>query len=110
MVDFTNAFAQATLKEEVYIELPKGYEPSHGNNIVLKLNKSIYGLVQAPLSWYNHLSKGLCNCGFEQSKNDPCLFYRNGVMVLAYIDDCIFFSKDTKKINVVIEKLWLQDI
>ena len=105
MVDFTNAFAQATLKEEVYVALPQGYEPTHGNHVVLKLNKSLYGLVQAPLSWYNHLSKGLRDCGFEQSKNDPCLFYGNGVMVLAYVDDCIFFSKDSSKIDAVIEKL-----
>jgi len=96
---------QATIKEEVYAELPQGYKLTHGNDVVLKLQKSLYGLVQAPLSWYNHLSKGLHDCGFEQSKNDPCLFYGNGVMVLAYVDNCIFFSKDSNKIDAVIEKL-----
>jgi hypothetical protein len=87
MVDFTNAFAQADLKEEVYVELPKMGETRHGMDTVLKLNKSLYGLVQAPLSWYNHLTKGLMECGFKQSKNDPCLFFNNGIMVLVYVDD-----------------------
>jgi len=42
--------------------------------------------------------------GFTKSKNDPCLFFGNG-MVLVYVDDCIFFGKDAKAINEVIECL-----
>jgi len=105
LVDFTNAFAQATLKENVYVELPTMFDSPNGPEMVLKLNKSLYGLVQAPLSWYNHLSKGLEEVGFEQSDNDPCLFFGNGMMVLVYVDDCIFFGKDTKVIDDVIEQL-----
>jgi hypothetical protein len=62
-VDFSSAFVQASLKEEVYMELPEMFrdEQNNGNKdgVILKLNKSLYGLVQAPLSWYNHLQKGL---------------------------------------------------
>jgi len=52
LVDFTNAFAQATLAESVYVEIPKMFESVSGEDTVLKLNKSLYGLVQAPLCWY----------------------------------------------------------
>ena len=62
-VDFSNAFVQATLKEEVYVELPEMFRDDqnhgHSDGVVLKLHKSLYGLVQAPLSRYNHLQKGL---------------------------------------------------
>jgi hypothetical protein len=106
MVDFTNAFAQADLEEELYVQLPPGSESKTGEDTVLRLNKSLYGLVQAPLSWYTYLCKGLDECGFTPSQHDPCLFYnKEGVMVLVYVDDCIFFGKDIKKIDEVIEKL-----
>ena len=47
-VDFANAFVQATLKENVYISLPSGYRSSDKDpkSLVMKLNKSLYGLVQ----------------------------------------------------------------
>jgi len=105
MVDFTNAFAQASLKENVYVTLPQLFDSPNGPNTILKLNKSLYGLVQALLSWYNHLTKGLKETGFSKSDNDPCLFFGNGMMVLVYVDDCIFFGKEAKAINQVIECL-----
>jgi len=39
LVDFTNAFAQAKLKETVYVKLPQMYESPDGSDVVLKLNK-----------------------------------------------------------------------
>jgi hypothetical protein len=53
-VDFSNAFVQAKLKEDVYISLPAMFEGPKGEGnqeVVLKLNRSLYGLVQAPLYW-----------------------------------------------------------
>jgi Reverse transcriptase (RNA-dependent DNA polymerase) len=43
-VDYTNAFAQAEIKEEIYVEYPKLFESAVGEDQVLKLNKSLYGL------------------------------------------------------------------
>ena len=57
-MDYTNAFAQSTLAEEVYMEIPKDFMTSDKNNdYVLKLNRSLYGLQQAPLSWFTHLKE-----------------------------------------------------
>jgi len=63
LVDFTNAFAQAKLKETVYVELPKMFESPDGSDVVLKHNKYLYGLVQAPC-WYSYLREGLIADGF----------------------------------------------
>jgi len=51
------------------------------------------------------LTHGLEQAGFAKSDNDPCLFFGNGIMVLVYVDDCIFFGKDPKAIDGVIEQL-----
>jgi hypothetical protein len=43
-VDYTNAFAQADIKETVFVELPQDYTASDSGDYVLKLKKSLYGL------------------------------------------------------------------
>ena len=68
--DYTLAFAQAPLAdgETIYVEMPKGYVIE---GKVYKLKKSIYGLHQAPINFYNHLKQGLEERGFSQSKFEP---------------------------------------
>ena len=63
--DYTNAFAQATLDEEVYMELPHDFmtKDDNNNDYVLKLNKSLYGLKHAPLSWSENSPSKLRICG-----------------------------------------------
>jgi hypothetical protein len=46
-VDYNNAFAQASIKKDVYVTMPRGFEPSDTeNDYVLRLNKSLYGLAR----------------------------------------------------------------
>ena len=75
-VDYTNAFSQADLKEEVYIEPPRGFQRKDSKDLVLKLNKSLYGLRQAPKSFFDKISEGLVERGFRQSEIDKCLFMK----------------------------------
>ena len=94
-IDFSNAFVQAVLKEEVYINLPPGFTGGDGTrNSVLKLKKSLYGLVQAPRAWYDHLSEAMTKLGYKKSESDPCMFYGNGLIILAYVDDILMFGKN----------------
>ena len=76
-IDFSNAFAQADMPKDsnIYIEYSKGYEPANGQDMVLRLNKSLYGQVKAPHLWYEKLKGGLLDCGFTMSKVKPCLFF-----------------------------------
>ena len=106
-VDFANAFVQSKINEDVYITLPPGFGSSCSDNekLVMKLNKSLYGLVQAPLYWFNTLKAGLERHGFKQSKYDSCLFYGKDMVALVYVDDVIFFGPCQNKIDKVLDQL-----
>ena len=102
-IDFENAFVQALLKGNVYIKCPPMFAPEGDRECVMKLNKSLYRLVQAPLAWYEHLQAGLLKLGFTPSKIDPGLYFGNGMIVLSYVDDCLFFGPDKNKIDDIIQ-------
>ena len=104
-VDFSNAFVQAELKEDVYVTLPAMFADENETDVVMKLNRSLYGLVQAPMHWYNHLRKSLGDVGLKVSNLDPCLFFGDGMIVLVYVDDCLFFGPDLGKIDNTIKQL-----
>ena len=104
-VDYTNAFAQATLKEEVYIEPPFGFKWADGNDKVLKLIKSLYGLKQAPRTFFLKLRDGLLERGFTQSKIDPCLFMKHDMICVVYVDDTVIACPNADDIEKLIESL-----
>ncbi|MGH3055162.1 MAG: reverse transcriptase domain-containing protein, partial [Gaiellaceae bacterium] len=104
-VDYNNAFAQAKLKEPVYVEIPAGFESIDAGDKVLKLSSSLYGLRQAAKRWFDKLRTGLKERGFRQSEIDPCLFFHKDMICLVYVDDCLFFSKNEASIEKMIEDL-----
>ena len=106
-IDFSNAFVQATLREDVYIEVPDGYgSPDYAKGeLVLKLDKSQYGLCQAPSYWANFLKAALEKRGLQASEHDPCLYYGKGVICLTYVDDCLWFAKRQDDIDAIIADL-----
>ena len=48
-LDVPQAFIQAALEEDVYMEMPQGFEI---DGMVCHLKKSLYGLKQSPRNWY----------------------------------------------------------
>jgi hypothetical protein len=103
-VDYNNAFAQAPLEDPIYIEIPKGFF-SEEKDTVLLLERSLYGLVQAPKLWYEHLKDNLIARGFTPSEFDPCLFISKKVICVVYVDDCLFFSSKQEYVDDIITSL-----
>lgn len=105
-VDYVQAFPQCELDEEdsVYMQIPDGYKPKLQNS-VLKLKKNLYGLKQASHNWHNLLKAGLLKLGFKPSDYEPCLFLKDGIICVVYVDDTLFFAKDDKIIDNHISKL-----
>ena len=108
-VDYTNAFAQANLNEEVYIEAPRGFRRPDGRDMILKLRKSLYGLRQAPKTFFDMLREGLLERGFTQSSIDPCLFMKNDMICVVYVDDTIIAGPDPNEIEKLIQSLGVGD-
>lgn len=107
-VDFSNAFVQAKLDDPIYVTTPRGFdaEGGNGNSHVLKLKRSLYGLVQAPLCWNNHLAEALRKAGFRPTSVDPCMYVNEkGMIILTYVDDCLFFHINQEEIDEVISNL-----
>jgi hypothetical protein len=103
-VDFVLAYPQAPIEFDMYINLPKGIQMANGNRNtqVLKLLKNLYGQKQSGRVWNKHHTSGLVKIGFVQSKVDECVFYRDGVIFMVYVDDGIFFCKSMDKIDQAI--------
>ena len=87
------------------MECPKGFEPIEGEDMVMKLNKSLYGLRQAPKTFYDHMVSGLVAQGFRVSKHDPCLYIHPDMLAISWVDDVVFVSRDARKIESMIQKL-----
>lgn len=105
-VDFTNAFVHADLTEEVYVDPPEMFACGNSSqDVVLKLDKSLYGLVQAPRCWYHHLRDGLNNLGFKESQEEKGVYYGRGITLVTYVDDVLFFGPDSSSIDQTINDL-----
>ena len=92
------------------MSLPAGFSDDGGlanSELALKLNKSLYSLVQAPRSWFLHLGDQLMDpeIGLKPSEVEPGVFFGNGVIMVCWVDDCLFFGPDEKKLDELIEKI-----
>jgi hypothetical protein len=86
----------------VYLELPKGFKQP---GKVLRLKKSLYGLIQSPRNWFLHLKDKFAQVGFKQSKYDTCLFVSYRVICIVCLDDTLSFSPRQEYIDDMIVKL-----
>jgi len=109
-INFVLAFPQADLDVPVFMELPSDVTPidevdDNRQRYVLCLNKSLYGLKQAGDNWFEKLTSGLEDIYFLQSQVDSYVFYREGCIVLTYVDDCIILGKNMAVVDSVIQTL-----
>nr|GEU84292.1 putative ribonuclease H-like domain-containing protein [Tanacetum cinerariifolium] len=93
-IDVKSAFLYGTIKEEVYVCQPSGFEDPDHPNKVYKVVKVLYGLHQAPRAWYETLANYLLENGFQRGKIDQTLFIKRHkgdiLLVQIYVNDIIF--------------------
>ncbi|GJU74383.1 retrovirus-related pol polyprotein from transposon TNT 1-94 [Tanacetum coccineum] len=96
-------FLNGKLKEEVYVSQPEGFVDQDNPSHVYKLKKALYGLRQAPRTWYDMLSSFLISQHFSKGVVDPTFFTRQAgnelLLVQIYVDDIIFASTNTAMCN-----------
>lgn len=104
-MDVKTAFLHGSLKEEVYVEQPKGFEVQDHETHVCRLKKSLYGLKkslyglkQAPKAWYERIDSYLMKLGFTRSDADMNLYFKvekdKPLILILYVDDLFLIGDD----------------
>ncbi|CAI7866620.1 unnamed protein product [Closterium sp. NIES-54] len=99
-LDFSTAFLQGSLHEEIWLRRPPGFTGSFPPGTQWSLRRPVYGLRQAPREWHDTLRTTLAALGFAPSTADPSLFLRTDTSlppfyILVYVDDLVFAIADT---------------
>ncbi|CAI7931237.1 unnamed protein product [Closterium sp. NIES-54] len=63
-LDFSTAFAQGSLHEEIWLRRPPGFTGLFPAGTQWSLRRPVYGLRQAPREWHNTLRTTLADLGF----------------------------------------------
>ncbi|CAM8944063.1 unnamed protein product [Rhodiola kirilowii] len=102
-MDVKTAFLHGEIEEDLYMEQPEGFEQKGKENMVCKLNKSLYGLEQAPRQWYKKFENFMIDQGYTKLNSDHCVFTRKFtdddlIILLIYFVDMLIVGQDKKKI------------
>ena len=104
-MDVKNAFLNGFLKEELYMMQPEGFVDLEGANKVCKLQRSIYGLVQASRSWNICFEEVIKAYGFIQTFGEACIYKKvNGSSVaflILYVDDILLIRNDVQFLETI---------
>ena len=73
-MDVKTTFLNEFLKEELYMMQPEGFVDPKGANKVSKLQRSIYGLVQASQSWNIRFDELIKTYSFIQTCDEACVY------------------------------------
>ncbi|CAI7754757.1 unnamed protein product [Closterium sp. NIES-54] len=100
-LDFSTAFLQGSLHEEIWLRRPPGFTGSFPLGTQWSLRRLVHGLCQAPQEWHDTLRTTLAALGFAPSSADPSLFLLTDTTlppfyVLVYVDDLVFATADTE--------------
>ncbi|CAI7884584.1 unnamed protein product [Closterium sp. NIES-53] len=76
-LEFSTAFLQGSLHEEIWQRHPPGFTGSFPVSAQWSLRRPVHGLRQAPHEWHDTLRTTLAALGFAPSFADPSLFQRN---------------------------------
>jgi Reverse transcriptase (RNA-dependent DNA polymerase) len=90
LLDFTTAFLNGPLEEEIYVKQPPGFEDNTGR--VMRLNRALYGLKQAANAWHKAFVTAMVQIGYRRCVVDPAVFVRKcskgTCIVHSHVDDC----------------------
>ncbi|CAI7862297.1 unnamed protein product [Closterium sp. NIES-54] len=109
-LDFSTAFLQGSLHEEIWLRRPPGFTGTFPPGTQWSLRRPVYGLRQAPREWHDTLRTTLAALGFAPSTADPSLFLRTDTSlppfyILVYVDDLVFATADTAGLDYVKSEL-----
>ena len=84
-MDVKTTFLNGFLKEELYMMQPEGFVDPKGANKMCKLQRSIYGLVQASRSWNIRFDKLIKAYRFIQTCGEACIYKKVSGSTTAFL-------------------------
>src|SRR3954471_18844050 len=104
-MDVKTAFFNGFLKKELYMMQPEGFLDPKAANKVCKLQRSIYGLVQASRSWNKRFDSVIKAYGFIQTFGEACIYKKvSGSSVeflILYVDDILLIENDIELLDSI---------
>ena len=110
-IDVENAFIEPVIDKPIYMFLPKDIfcDPKTNAPVVVKLNKSIYGLKQAGDLWYKLVNEQLINMKYNRTIHDNCIYTmldnQSKTYIVVYVDDILFIGNNMSVIDSTINTL-----
>jgi hypothetical protein len=80
-MDVKSAFLNGVIQEELYVRQPPGFENTNHPNRVYMLSNVLYGLMQAPRTWYARLKTLLLDHGYVMESIDKSFLLLNMAMI-----------------------------
>ena len=65
----------------------------------------MYGLKDSPLFWNRCLHKVLVDNGYKNFEKEGCLYSDGVTWIIVYVDDLLYVSKESKRLDRVEEML-----
>jgi hypothetical protein len=122
-VDIGGAYLKASIGEKevimkidrllshILIQIDPNIEPylDERGELVVRLNRALYGCVQSALQWHKEISGFLHSIGFTVNEMDPCVFNKvdkagKQLTILMHVDDLLFMGR-VEEIDATIESL-----
>ncbi|GKB49316.1 retrovirus-related pol polyprotein from transposon TNT 1-94 [Tanacetum coccineum] len=103
-LDVKTAFLHGNLEEEIYMLQPEGFKQKGKENLVYKLNKSLYDLKQAPRCWYKRFDSFIMSLEYNRLHADLCAYFKrfendDFIILLLYVDDMLAAGPNKDRIN-----------
>jgi hypothetical protein len=115
--DIPAAYTKAAIEADadIYMYPPNGMtltpeeRATGGQNTVLKLQRSLYGLKQAGRLWNNMLHSQLISIGYTRCMTDLCLYYKRDdkhtAIVGIYVDDLLATATSPRLVDDLFDSL-----
>src|SRR3989337_538656 len=99
------AFLNGFLEEELYMMQPEVFVDPKGAYKVCKLQRSIYGLVQASQSWNICFEEVIKAFGFIQTYGEACIYKKvsesSVAFLILYVDDMFLIVNNTELLDSI---------
>lgn len=103
-MDVKTAFLNGDLDEIIFMKQPEGFIVPGKENLVCRLNKSLYGLKQSGRAWYAKIDATFRDLGCVRMEDDNCVYrlQEDGLLLVIclYVDDILIASNSLPRLNM----------